>query len=72
MEEEEHGQDEQREELSAVERRCLLLASEGEERRGALENAERARKDLETELQETNDKYNDLNTQVTWKTLTLE
>lgn len=47
-----------------MERRCTLLASEGEETRTALETAERARKALETELQEANEKYSDLNNQV--------
>lgn len=48
-----------------MERRCALLVGEGEETRAALESAERARKALETELQEGNEKYSDLNNQVT-------
>lgn len=56
--------EERREEQAAMERRCVLLVSEGEETRAALESAERARKALETELQEANEKYNDLNNQV--------
>lgn len=56
--------EERREEQAAVERRCGLLVSEGEETRAALESAERARKALETELQEASEKYTDLNNQV--------
>lgn len=47
-----------------MERRCTLLVSEGEETRAALECAERARKALETELQEASEKHSDLNNQV--------
>lgn len=47
-----------------MERRCALLVSEGTETRAALESAERARKSLETELQEANEKHSDLNNQV--------
>lgn len=61
------GQEEQREEQTVLERRCLLLVSEGEETRGALENADRQRKTLEIELTETNEKYNDLNNQVEYR-----
>lgn len=56
--------EDQREEQAALERRCALLAGEGEETRVALDSAERARKALETELQEVNDKFSDLNNQV--------
>lgn len=56
--------EEQREEQAALERRCALLTSEGQETRTALESAERARKVLETELQEANEKYGDLSSQV--------
>lgn len=56
--------EERREEQAALERRCVLLVSEGEETRAALDGAERARKALETELQEANDKLSDLNNQV--------
>lgn len=56
--------EERREEQAALERRCALLVSEGEETRAALESAERARKALEPELQEANEKYGDLNNQV--------
>lgn len=56
--------EEHREELAAVERRCVLLVSEGDETRVALENAERARKALETELQDACEKYSDLSNQV--------
>lgn len=56
--------EERREEQAALERRCVLLVSDGEETRAALDNAERARKALETELQEANDKFSDLNNQV--------
>lgn len=52
------------EEQAALERRCVLLVSEAEETRAALDSAERARKALETELQEVNDKFSDLNNQV--------
>lgn len=64
MEEEARSHEERREEQAAVERRCLLLVSEGEETRAALEIAERSRKALETELQEATEKYSDLNDQV--------
>lgn len=64
MEEEVRSHEECREEQAAMERRCAVLVSEGEETRVALESAERARKALETELQEANDKYSDLNNQV--------
>lgn len=57
--------EERREEQAAMERRCVLLVSGGDETRAALESAERARKALETELQEANEKYSDLNNQVT-------
>lgn len=53
-----------REEQAALERRCALLAGEGEETHAALESAERTRKALETELQEVTDKFSDLNNQV--------
>lgn len=53
-----------REEQAAAERRCALLLGEGEETRSALESVERVRKTLETELQEANEKYGDLNNQV--------
>lgn len=56
--------EERREEQAALERRCVLLVSEGEEAQAALDSAERARKALETELQEANDKFSDLNNQV--------
>lgn len=65
LEEEVRSHDECREEQAAMERRCALLAGEGQEARAALENAERSRKALETELQEANEKYGDLNNQVT-------
>lgn len=61
-----------REEQAAVERRCALLVSEGEETHAALESAERVRKTLETELQEANEKYGDLNNQVRSSTFILE
>lgn len=57
--------EEAREEKVLLERRCTLLASESEESRVALEAAERARKALETELQENTEKFNELNNQVT-------
>lgn len=56
--------EEHREEQAALERRCVLLVGEGEETHAALDSAERARKALETELQEVNDKFSDLNNQV--------
>lgn len=56
--------EELREEQAALERRCALLVSEGEETRTALESSERARKVLETELQEACEKFSDLNNQV--------
>lgn len=56
--------EEQREEQAALERRCASLVSEGEETRAALESADRARKVLETELQEANEKHSDLSGQV--------
>lgn len=64
LEEETRIQEELREEHSLLERRCALLVSEGEENRTALEATERARKTLETELQEATEKYNDINNQV--------
>lgn len=64
MEEEVRSHEESREEQAAVERRCALLVGDGEETRAALESAERARKALETELQEANEKYSDLSNQV--------
>lgn len=57
-------QEELREEQALLERRCTLLVTEGEESRTGLETAERARKILETELQEATEKYNDINSQV--------
>lgn len=65
LEEEARSHEERREEQAAAERRCLLLVTEGEETHTALECAERSRKALETELQEANEKYSDLNNQVT-------
>lgn len=65
LEEEVRQQEEVQEERALLERRCSLLASESEESRVALEAAERARKALETELQESTDKFNELNNQVT-------
>lgn len=56
--------EERKEELVAIERRCVLLVSEGDKTRAALESAERSRKALETELQDANEKYSDLNNQV--------
>lgn len=56
--------EEHREELVAMERRCILLVSEGEETRAALESAERARKALETEFQDACEKYSDFSNQV--------
>lgn len=64
LEEEVRSHEEHREELAAVERRCVLLVSEGDETRAALESAERARKALETELQDACEKYSDLSNQV--------
>lgn len=64
LEEEMRSHEEHREELAAVERRCVLLVSEGDETRTALDSAERARKALETELQDTCEKYSDLSNQV--------
>lgn len=64
LEEEVRGHEEHREEQAAMERRCVLLVSEGEEIRATLENSERARKALETELQDAIEKYSDLNNQV--------
>uniref|UniRef100_A0A3Q3X8I9 Myosin tail domain-containing protein n=1 Tax=Mola mola TaxID=94237 RepID=A0A3Q3X8I9_MOLML len=63
LEEEVRGHEEHREEQAAMERRCVLLVSEGEEIRATLENSERARKALETELQDAIEKYSDLNNQ---------
>lgn len=56
--------EELREEQAALERRCALLVGDGEETRTALESSERARKVLETELQEACEKFSDLNNQV--------
>lgn len=64
LEEELRSHEEQQEEQAALERRCALLVSEGEETHTALESSERARKVLETELQEANEKYGDLSSQV--------
>lgn len=64
LEEEVRSHEEHREEQAALERRCVLLVGEGEETHAALDSAERARKALETELQEVNDKFSDLNNQV--------
>lgn len=64
LEEDTRVQEELREEQALLERRCALLVTEGEESRTALEAAERARKTLETELQEATEKYNDINNQV--------
>lgn len=64
LEEEVRSHEECREEQAAMERRCSLLVSEGEETHAALESAERARKALEIELQEAGEKYSDLNNQV--------
>lgn len=64
LEEEVRSHEEHREELAAMERRCVLLVSEGEETHAALDSAERARKALEIELQDTCEKYSDLSNQV--------
>lgn len=64
LEEEARVQEELREEQTLLERRCTLLVTEGEESRAALEAAERVRKSLETELHETAEKYNTLDSQV--------
>ncbi len=64
LEEEARVQEELREEQVLLERRCTLLVTEGEESRAALEAAERVRKSLETELHETTEKYNTLDSQV--------
>lgn len=64
LEEEVRSHEEHREELAAMERRCVLLVSEGEETHAALESAEKARKAMETELQDACEKYSDLSNQV--------
>lgn len=64
LEEEARVQEELREERTLLERRCTLLVTEGEEGRASLEAVERSRKALETELQETSEKYNELDNQV--------
>lgn len=64
LEDEARLQEELREEQALLERRCTLLVTEAEEGRTGLEAAERARKTLETELQESREKYNDINNQV--------
>lgn len=64
LEDEVRSHEDHREEQAALERRCVLLAGEGEETHAALDTAERARKAVETELQEVNDKFSDLNNQV--------
>lgn len=60
------AREEHKDEMAALERRCALLVSAGEETRSALENTERVRKALEVELQDANEKYSDLNNQVTF------
>uniref|UniRef100_A0A3Q2XCM9 Myosin heavy chain 16 n=1 Tax=Hippocampus comes TaxID=109280 RepID=A0A3Q2XCM9_HIPCM len=57
LEEEVRAREEHKDEMAALERRCALLVSDGEETRSALENTERVRKALEVELQDANEKY---------------
>lgn len=64
LEEEARVQEQLREEQALLERRCTLLVTDGEESRTGLEAAERARKTLETELQEATERCNDINNQV--------
>lgn len=64
LEEEARIQEELREEQTLLERRCTLLVTEREESRASLEVVERSRKALETELQETSERYNELDNQV--------
>uniref|UniRef100_A0A8C9SKF6 Myosin-16-like n=1 Tax=Scleropages formosus TaxID=113540 RepID=A0A8C9SKF6_SCLFO len=63
VEEDSRRQEEMREEQALLERRCAVLSAEVEETRAGLEAAERSRKALEVELQETAEKFNDINTQ---------
>ncbi|XP_033987905.1 putative uncharacterized protein MYH16 isoform X2 [Trematomus bernacchii] len=63
LEEEVRSHEEDREEQAAVERRCTLLFSEATGTRSALESAERARKVLDTELQEAKETLSNLHSQ---------
>ncbi|XP_057686574.1 myosin-7B-like [Corythoichthys intestinalis] len=52
-----------REQVALLERRCMLMAAEGEELRGALEHSDRTRKMTEHELVEVAERANLLTTQ---------
>jgi len=60
MEDEQRGKDDIREQMTASERRAMVIAGELEELRTQLEAAERARKAAEAELHETSDRVAEL------------
>ena len=60
IEDEAKHRDEAREACNSAERRCMVLGGEVDELRSALEQAERARKGSENELQEACDRVNEL------------
>ena len=63
MEEEQRAKEEARDQYQAAERRGMMMSTELDELRSSLEAAERARKNAENELSETNDRVNELSTQ---------
>ena len=64
LEEEVRSHEECREDQGAVERRCMLLVSEGKETLAALGSAEWARRVSVSKLQEASKKHSHLNNQV--------
>ncbi|XP_066285206.1 myosin-7-like [Branchiostoma lanceolatum] len=63
IDDEQRQRDEIREQYNMSERKCQMLTAEGDEVRGALDNAERARKAAESQLVETNERLGELSTQ---------
>ncbi|XP_035676027.1 myosin-7-like [Branchiostoma floridae] len=63
IDDEQRQRDEIREQYNMSERKCQMLVAEADEVRGALDNAERARKVAESQLVETNERLGELSTQ---------
>ncbi|XP_078678947.1 myosin-7-like, partial [Branchiostoma floridae x Branchiostoma belcheri] len=63
IDDEQRQRDEIREQYNMSERKCQMLVAEGDEVRGALDNAERSRKVAESQLVETNERLGELSTQ---------
>ena len=64
IEDESRARDEAREAYNGAERRCVMLSGEIEELRNSLEQSDRARKGAENELNDANDRANELAAQV--------